>query len=174
MILKGFKEKSNEKYIDKTLKNRVVVNSNQKIRQLGILVKSNELIDYNYFKKLTDAMGVDSGKVAIIAFADDKVERAEEDKTFPVYSPKDLGWNGAINNKTLKHFVNADFDLLISYYTEDNIFLKLITTASKAKFKVGLSQVDERLNDLIIKTELSNFKIFKKELLKYLNTLNKI
>ena len=45
---------------------------------------------------------------------------------------------------------------------------------SKAEFKVGILQTDERINDLIIKTKLKEFDVFKEELFKYLTILNKI
>ena len=52
--------------------------------------------------------------------------------------------------------------------------LNLITAASKANLKVGISNEDERLYDLIIDVELKDINIFKQELKKYLNILKKI
>ncbi len=172
MILKGFKEKSNKKYINKTLRKRVVVPSKDRIGNLGILVDGRESIDYDWFKTLADALKVNKDKIEIIAFVDKKKE--EEKELVPTYEAKDIGWNGVIKNKELKRFSNTNFDLLINYYTKDDLLLKLLTVASKAKFKAGILQTDERLNDLIVKTELRDFKTFKNELVKYLNILNKI
>ena len=45
---------------------------------------------------------------------------------------------------------------------------------SKAKFKVGISNEDDRLHDLIIDLPLKNQSTFKVELIKYLKTLKKI
>ena len=50
----------------------------------------------------------------------------------------------------------------------------MITAMSKARFKIGLLQSDQRLNDLIIKTKISEFDLFKEELKKYLDTFNKL
>lgn len=172
MILRGLKEKSNKKYINSTLRKRVVSNSSNKIQQLGILINSDEDIDYAWFNTLAAALNINENKVEIIAFTSNI---KEEDYDFsPTYNPKHLGWKGSLKHVDLKRFTQTDFDLLISYYTEDSIALKLLTAASKAKFKVGILQEDERLNDLIIKTERNDFDTFKSELLKYLNILNKI
>ena len=48
-----------------------------------------------------------------------------------------------------------------------------MTALSKGKFKIGIFQSDERLNDLIIKTELTQFDLFKAEVFKYLSILKK-
>jgi hypothetical protein len=49
-----------------------------------------------------------------------------------------------------------------------------MTAFSKAKFKIGILQTDERLNDLILKTNIKQHEVFKEEVLKYLTILNKI
>jgi hypothetical protein len=49
-----------------------------------------------------------------------------------------------------------------------------MTALSKGKFKIGILQSDERLNDLIIKTKLTQFDLFKAEVFKYLSILKKI
>ena len=74
----------------------------------------------------------------------------------------------------MQSFLDTKFDALISYYTKDELELKLITALSKSKFKIGILQTDERLNDLIIKSNISEFNVFKNELFKYLTILNKI
>ena len=64
--------------------------------------------------------------------------------------------------------------MLICYYKRDVLQLNLITAASKANLKVGISRNDERLYDLIIDVALKDINIFKQELKKYLNILNKL
>lgn len=172
MILKGFKEKSNKKYIDTTLKKRIVVGDTNKVKKVGVLVSIEESIDYNMFRTLSEDLGIEENKVEVIAFTS---EKKTEDCLFkPTYNSKDLGWKGVMKHPELKTFVNAEFDVLISYYKQGITGLKLITTASKAKLKVGILTEDERLNDLIIKTELMDFEGFRSELIKYLDILNKI
>jgi len=62
--------------------------------------------------------------------------------------------------------------MLIGYYLKPNLELDLVTAASKAKFKIGISSHDERLFDLIIQT--STYEVFKDELVKYLTQLKKL
>ena len=44
----------------------------------------------------------------------------------------------------------------------------------KANFKIGLSNTDQRLYDLIIDVKPDQFGVFKEELKKYLTVLNKL
>ncbi|WP_055436507.1 DUF6913 domain-containing protein [Lacinutrix algicola] len=172
MILKGFKEKSNKNYIDSQSKNRVISPSNTKVKRIGVLFNAEELINVPIFNGLAEVLNIKKENIEIIAFKS-QIEK-EEDVFSPTYTMKHLGWRGAIKEATLKQFLNTKFDLLISYYKNDTTPLKVLTVASKSKFKVGILETDERINDLIIKTEINDFKTFTSELKKYLNILNKI
>ncbi|OIQ16340.1 hypothetical protein [Lacinutrix sp. MedPE-SW] len=172
MILKGFKEKSNQNYINKTLNNRVVLATNSKIKSIGVIINADETVDYKKISSLLKTLNVNPNNFQIIAFTIEKT--FEENSNFQCFNKKSIGWKGSIKNETLKHFLNREFDILISYYVEAPMYLKLLTAVSKARFKVGILQEDERLNDLIIKTDIENYKMFEIELLKYLSILNKI
>lgn len=172
MILKGFKEKSNKKYLNKLLSERQVNVSDDKLKSLGIIFNIDEIHDFESFRKLSDFLKVRPNKLKIIAFTEsNKNDVHAWDECFNL---KDFGWSGKIKNSDLQTFLDVPFDILISYYGKDILELKLITAKSKAKFKIGILQTDERLNDLIIKTSLKQFDLFKKEVFKYLSILNKI
>ncbi len=172
MILKGFKEKSNKKYLNKLLANRQVnVNSDQVI-SLGVILNIDEINDFEAFRELADYIKVRPNKLKIIAFSSSK---KDDLLTWDeCYNPKDFGWKGTIKNIELKSFLDTKFDVLISYYEKEILELKLITAQSNAKFKIGILQSDERLNDLIIKTSLKQFSLFKEEVFKYLTIFKKI
>ena len=92
----------------------------------------------------------------------------------PMFSDKDLGWKGNIENGYALEFLNREYDLLINYYTKEKLLLQLMTVKAKARINVGFGGVDKNLNDLIINTTLEDFKTFKAELKKYLFILNEI
>lgn len=172
MILKGFKEKSNEKYLNKLLSERQLNVTDKKIESLGVILNIDEIGDYELFRELADALKIHTNKLKIIAFSENEKETPT---TWDVcFSPKDFGWKGAIKNVELQLFLETKFDALISYYTKDILELKLMTAHSKSQFKIGIIQSDDRLNDLIIKTKLKEFNVFKNETIKYLTILNKI
>lgn len=172
MILKGFKEKSNKKHLNKLLLEREVSVTDTKVESLGVILNIDEIDDFDLFRTLADYINVRPNKLKIIAFSSNKKDNLSS--WDECYNPKDFGWKGTIKNIELQSFLNTKFDALISYYTEDDLELKLLTVKSKAKFKIGILQTDARLNDLIIKTSLKEFDVFKAEVHKYLTILNKI
>lgn len=172
MILKAFKEKSNKKYLNKILSKRQVSVDSSKVESLGVVINIDEVKDFSIFNDLADFIKVRPNKLKIIAFS---ASKKEEVNAWDVcFTPKDFGWKGAIKNIELQSFLDEEFDALISYYTEDKLELKMLTALSKSQFKIGILQIDPRLNDLIIKTSIKESDVFKNEVFKYLTILNKI
>lgn len=171
MILKGFKEKSIKKHINKLLLERNAIFSDNKIESLGVICHLDEVDDLDLFNKLAARLNVQLNKLKIIAFASNKEMLKSCDNC---YKTSDFNRDGTLKNKELQAFLSTEFDVLISYYQVDIVELKLLTAASKAPLKVGSLQTDERLNDIIIKIEPSEFDVFEDEVFKYLTVLNKI
>nr|WP_241664763.1 hypothetical protein [Seonamhaeicola maritimus] len=158
--------------MNKLLSERHVEVTENKIESLGVILNIDEIDDFELFRKLANFIKVRPNKLKIIAFSvnkNDHVNAWEE-----CFHAEDFGWNGTVKNTGLKSFLDYNFDVLVSYYKHNTLELKMMTASSKAKFKVGILQTDERLNDLIIKTEINEFKVFKSEIFRYLTILNKI
>jgi hypothetical protein len=172
MILKGFKEKSNIKRLNKLVSIRNVDVNNSKIESLGVIMHIDEIDDFELFRSLASDLNIRPKNLKVIAFSNGKKE--DHNSWDMCFDPKDFGWRGTIKDVELQSFLDTKFDALISYYAKDQLELKLLTALSKAKFKIGILQTDERLNDLIIKSNISEFNVFKDELIKYLTILNKI
>ena len=172
MILKAFKEKSNQKYINKLLSSRKSMVNNKKVNTIAVLLNVDEFDDFEAFRAYFKELQFLSPTHRLIASSSN--DKLELNHWETLYSPKDFGWKGKLNNIDLKNFIQEDFDVLISYYRQGGLELDMITTLSKANFKVGLSRNDERLYDLIIDLDPKQMNIFKKEFKKYLNILNKI
>lgn len=172
MILKRFKEKSNQKFINRLIDFRVPEISSNKIESVGIIVNLSEFDDFEMFRIFFEELKLNPNKVKIAGFTDDPklVEFSNE----LLYSEKQIGWRGKIKDNGLKTFINTPFDVLISYYKDDNLELNLISALSKANFKVGISNYDERLHDLILEVDTKEIDIFKQEFIKYLTILKKL
>jgi len=166
MILKRFKEKSNKNYINSQLNKRIVKPNNSKIACVAVIVNLEELSKLPNFNSFAKLFNIKNSAIEII-----NVKKGNDLPNL-TFTDKDLGWGGTIKNDELKKILNKKFDILVSYYKNDNTFLKLITVASKARFKIGILETDERLNDLIIKTEVDDFETFTTELKKYLSIIN--
>jgi hypothetical protein len=172
MILKAFKDKSNQKYINKLLVARKVGVNSTKVKTIAVLLNAIEFNNFEVFNNFFEELNLKSPKHKIIAFTTDDKFEASQWETY--FRPKDFGWKGKINNVDLQSFMDEDYDVLISYYKNETLALNLITAKSKANLKVGLSRSDERLYDLIIDLNPKDITVFKTEFKKYLNILNKL
>ncbi|CDF80084.1 conserved hypothetical protein [Formosa agariphila KMM 3901] len=172
MILKGFREKSNKKYFNKLLANRTVSLASKPIESLGVILNIDEFSNLEALKSLSKTLNISPNKFQCIAFS--SVNKEVETIEFPCYSEKDIGWRGSIKNNELQLFLDTKFDALVSYYNADELDLKVLTAASKAEFKIGILQEEQRLNDLIINVNPEAIEVFKTELLKYLSILKRI
>ncbi|MEM9679537.1 MAG: hypothetical protein AAF901_04370 [Bacteroidota bacterium] len=172
MIFKAFKERSNQKYVNKLLKARQTAINNKKITSIGVILNAEEFNDYEGFRSYFKALGLISPKHKIVSFSNDN--NAGHNQWDAVYTPKDFGWNGKINSNDLQLFLDTDFDALICYYKESSIQLDQLALMSKANFKIGISIEDERFYDLIIDVKPKEFDVFKVEFKKYITILNKL
>lgn len=173
MILRGFKEKSNKKYLNRLLAQNRSGPSSNVIESLGVIFCVDEFIDFECFKKLAEQLNIKPNRIKIIAYSTKK-NKSHLHVWSNCYTVKDLGRKGHVKSIGLNDFLNEEFDVLISYYQANIVALKLLTAKSKSGFKIGILQDDERLNDLIIKTQIKEFNLFKDEVFKYLTILKKI
>jgi hypothetical protein len=172
MFLKVFKTKSNQKFINKLLTDRNVSVNNQKMESVGVILNMNEFSDFEAFRNYFKHLGLQLPKIKVIAFVDDEKKTDQLWDTY--FNRKDFGWNGEIKNVDLQEFIKTKFDVLISYHKSNILELNLVTALSNANFKVGLSNNDKRLYDLIMNIQPKEFDVFQLELHKYLTVLNKL
>lgn len=172
MFLKLFRKRSNQKYINKILNFKRSKISEKKIRSVGIILSLEEFKDYDKIKKIFTDFGINENRIKFITYLSDKDFQLNHWDDY--FSPEDFGWSGDITNIALNEFIDFKYDVLISYYRLDNTDLNLVTAKSKANFKIGISNFDQRLNDFIIDIGTEHVNVFRNELEKYLKGLNKI
>ncbi|MBU2946107.1 DUF6913 domain-containing protein [Zobellia uliginosa] len=168
-----FKYKSGVKFLKQELaKDPPIIERTKGITSIGCIVDLDGFDDANQFYGFVEDYNLRPNAVKIIGY------KSYYDKnspySTPVFSDKDLGWNGAIENSYALEFLSREYDLLVNYYTSDNLLLQLMSVKTRARFRVGFKDVDLIYNDLIMDSPLSDFKIFKAELKKYLGVLNEI
>lgn len=148
------------------------VASRKGIKSIGVIVDLDNFDNSDVFSQLIDDFKLRHSAIKIIGY------RVFYDKNspyaLPVFSDKDLGWGGDIENSYALEFLTKEYDLLINYYTQDKLMMQLMTVKTKARIKVGFDEVDKDLNDLILQTSLKDFTTFKTELKKYLTVMNEL
>ena len=177
MFLKGikdkFKQKSGRKFIKQTLENTDFETTRSKgIVKVGCIVDLDKFQNADLFYQFLEDFKLKPNAVKIIGYKSNYDKNSPY--STPVFSDKDLGWNGAIENSYALEFLNREYDLLINYYNEDKLLLNLMSVKTNARLKVGFKEVDTSFNDLILDTPISDFKTFKSELKKYLGVFKEI
>jgi len=171
-VFKRIKKIFFKKHITKNLKNRTMFDVNDSLTTIGFLVNEEDNIDFEIFFDISSTLGVHQKDIKIFSFIDIKTKTPTLIQN-RIYS-NHFNWRGEINNKNALDFLNTKLDVLVSYYSTKNNYLNLMTSKSKAKFKVGFNGVDDRLFDLIINIDPQKNLDVKSELLKYFKVLNKI
>tara|TARA_Y100000815_G_C12962101_1_gene357071 strand:+ start:28 stop:561 length:534 start_codon:yes stop_codon:yes gene_type:complete len=176
-MFKGIKDKfkynSGVKFLKQELaKELPTVNRSKGIHSVGCIVDLDQFYDASLFYEFVEDYNLRPNAVKIIGY------KSFYDKnspySTPVFSDKDLGWNGNIENSYALEFLSREYDLLVNYYTQENLLVQLMSIKTKARFRAGFKDVDMVYNDLILDLPLNDFKTFKTELKKYLGVLNEI
>ncbi len=177
MFLRAFKEKIKFRAGKKLLKKGLdaspeTVYRAKGISAVGCIVDLDVFENTNAFYEFVGEFSLRHNAVKIIGYK--KFSDNNSLYSTPVFSDKDLGWKGNIENSYALEFLNREYDLLVNYYTDDKLLLQLMTLNAKARLKVGFGSVDKNLNDLILNIPIEDFQTFKEELGKYLRVLNEI
>ncbi|MFC2109749.1 DUF6913 domain-containing protein [Bacteroidota bacterium] len=169
-----FKTNSIRKFFRKEISRQELVerkHSVNKINSIGVLVEEFQFFQEDIVKDVQKTYGVSNENIQILVFRPfvKKQEYSENEIT-----EKDFGWSGSLKLNRLSEFVKNEYDLLINYGIEENLYLKVITLLSQSKFKVGFSSEDNRLYDLSISDKDRNIEVLNLEAVKYLKILKKL
>jgi hypothetical protein len=162
--------------LKKTLKNSLCnvkeESLNAPIARVGLIVDESHFFETTALKQEIISNGISEDNIKVIVYRDSL--KSKETYLESTFGLKDLNFKSEFTSKKINDFLSEEFDLLINYYNEEKAFLLLLTHKTEAKFKVGFSSVDKRLNHLLINIDPANYKGFTQELFRYLKILNKI
>ncbi len=175
MNFTGLKKKTAIQFYEKQLKKLKKNSTNipERIKTVGVLADSRLFGSYDISRNLSQKLNLPHKKFEIIIFENLKDDFVTQH--YNTFSEKDFGMYGKIKAKSVKGFIDTNFDLLINYCNLDSVFANIVAVQSKAKFKVGFA--DEKLEDLydfMIVIEGNKIDVFNDELAKYLQILELI
>ena len=170
MIFKSLHENLVKKKINKSLEllnNQTRIKPNP-IKTIGCIIDPMFPVEVSNFIKLVHRIGLKEKDLKLITFQ-------ENDNGFNIFSnmnitPKSISYTGNLTGKDSLEFISYDYDLLINFFKFNDV-LTLLSSKVNAKFRVGFSSVDSRLNDLIFSEKIKKFKEFDSELIKYLRII---
>lgn len=172
MNLKGIKEKSALKFLKKNFgtKGDNQMSSLNKIEKVGILAEVELFKTYDFSRKLSENFGVKRNDFDIFLYQNDYGQDSMDQ--YESFSEKDFGLYGKIKSKNAKKIIENEYDLLIDYCNEDNIFSKVLCFSSNSKLIAGFKNEKFDIYDISIKLENNRIDTFNEELTKYLKILN--
>ena len=172
MIKKLLKNISNE-YLNRNIKRSIAnLNDNRKdfklpILKVGCIIDTNLDVDYFQILELMEKIGLKQKDVKIISYSD----TAFNDPFSKMRISKDsINFYGKIVSADANEFISYDYDLLINYFG-DNEILTLISSKTNSNCRVGYSESNNNINDIIFSNFFNNFEKFSNELIKYLKFL---
>jgi carboxypeptidase C (cathepsin A) len=172
MIKKLLKNISNG-YLNRNIKRSIAnLNDNRKdfklpILKVGCIIDTNLDIDYFQILELMEKIGLKQKDVKIISYSD----TAFNDPFSKMRISKDsINFYGKIVSADANEFISYDYDLLINYFG-DNEILTLISSKTNSNFRVGYSESNKNINDIMFSNFFNNFEKFSNELIKYLKFL---
>jgi len=172
MIKKLLKNISNG-YLNRNIKRSIAnLNDNRKdfklpILKVGCIIDTNLDVDYFQILELMEKIGLKQKDVKIISYSD----TAFNDPFSKMRMSKDsINFYGKIVSADANEFISYDYDLLINYFG-DNEILTLISSKTNSNFRVGYSESNKNINDIMFSNFFNNFEKFSNELIKYLKFL---
>jgi hypothetical protein len=143
----------------------------EEIHTIAVLIENEQVFQRDIKGDLSRQFGIPKEGIDCLVY---KSYQKNEEKNTEFISEIDFGWSGSLNLNSLSEFVKNDYDLLINYGFEENLYLKVITLRSQSKFKIGFATNDEGLYDLAISDDARNVETLNSETQKYLKILKKI
>ncbi len=168
MFLNVWKRKSIKRNLESLLDDLSSIEPTTDIKLVGILVEYPAFKDFEKLRKMTTNLGP-RVNCKILCYVS-KLRNAKdlhEDK----FDSSGFTWKGKVTDGDIIEFTDKPFDLLISYYKTDNLFLHYVTALAKTGFRVGFPLEESRLNNLSIIVDMDNVDAFEVELKKYLKIL---
>ena len=170
MIFKSLHNKLLNKKIHNSLLSLSKENRNKpkKIKTLACIVDPSLSISVDNFIELSHSINLQEKDLKIITFQENR-------NSFNVFSsmnitPSCVTYFGNLHGKDSLEFISFEYDLLINFF-KSNKFLTLLSSKTKANFRVGFDSVNSDLNDLIFSEKLKKYSEFKYELIKYLKMI---
>ncbi|MEZ4793929.1 MAG: hypothetical protein R2773_00355 [Flavobacteriaceae bacterium] len=171
-ILEKIQKQSLQKHTEKNLEQRDLSQVNSKLRTLGFLVDEHTIQEFEPLYDFSKSLELQPKDVKVFSFQE--VKKKTPSLRQNQVNNKDFTWKGEIHNDNALEFLNLPFDILVGLYDGPHPYLDLMVSKSKAKFKVGCKNADERLYDLIITIPAGELQLLESELKKYVTVLNKL
>ena len=169
MIRKFWLNRVFEKELDKRLSSKSLKES-FKVKKIAILVDAETNIESEFFLSLAKDFNIPEIQISMLLFS----VKSDLDKQYQeIFNPEDVSYWSSFKGDLLL-FCKTEYDILINYHSKFDTMFSLVSTRINHKLSVGFSGADSRINDIIFDFGVDQKETFRKELVKYMNILNKL
>ncbi len=170
MVRKIIKKYFLKKRIKKNKQSDPIIVDQNGYKTVGVLLHADEYDKKESFLGLISGLDLLNKDIKIIVYNESEMSLPTFDQN--TFSSMDFKWNGSLNKPAIEEFLNRQYDIFICYYSKSNHFLDYITTRIQAKLRIGLDIANQQFYDIVFKIEPSQYAIFEKELIKYIQIIN--
>ena len=130
MIFKGltdkFKRISGSKFLKQELIKRLEIRPKRTgAKRVGIIIDLDKFSNPEKFEDLRRLLNLDPNAIHLIGYR--KNPAKDNALSSSIFSDRDLGWNGVVENNNAFEFLDREYDLLLNYYNENNLMMQLLS-----------------------------------------------
>ena len=169
-MLKKLFNNLKERFLENKIKESILIlkSSNRSpkkpIKSIGCIVDTNLDLDYSDILDLAIEMGLKEKDIKIISYSNSFYN---DPFCKMRISDKSVNFYGNIISPDVEEFTSSSYDMLINYFGNNRI-LTLLSSKTRAKFRVGFDSSNQNINDIIFTDIFNNFGKFRNQLIKYL------
>lgn len=142
-------------------------NSIEKSDKIGVLLDLDLMESDFDLATLRKELGVPFEVLNPIVYT--KQKRIREKYSLEQFDGNNLGWKATFKKGSKeKKFQETNYALLLNYFVEPSPELMILSASVRAQLKVGFPQEEKHLNDLEFHIDPKDYRLFAKELKKYL------
>lgn len=127
--------------------------------KIGVLF-NEDVSDRNQLKELIEMnFDVDSSEINCVGFSKQNYDKTNR-PDFVIFK-KDFTLFGQPNSEVISEFIKPNYKLLFNFFGKDELYLENVAQLTNAKLKVGLSESNEKINDLLLDIKSENLGFFE-------------
>ncbi|MCC9041447.1 hypothetical protein LNQ81_01795 [Myroides sp. M-43] len=165
MWFNTLKKRSLSKVVEKSTLKALPADFKYEFKEVGILVNKSDARIIPDLIKAFERKGISGVKIKVLIYTSENKKILEEG----CFGMKDFTISGSTENIEILDFIEKQFDILVSYYTNKAVPLMWMTAKSNALFKVGVSSENTMLNHFSLVLESLEVDSFIENLYKYIN-----
>lgn len=148
-------------------------NTIKAIRSMVVILPQDYSIDEKVFIELSKELNISIKRITIIVFGKGEILKVNFNLIKTIFcSREQLSLLGNFTND-MNIFFQKKSDLLVNYFAQKDPFAELISINCKSKLRIGFSNANIRINDIILKISPEKTDLFLSESKNYINAFLK-